>query len=199
MDRFNTIAVNTDDCDVAPEVILDALQDVISDVEAFLSDLFHRLDHNIAVSDTVAEPDERLRQRIEEFQYEKSQWEAKRKCDAEQFREKADQLTDAWLRLEAEQRKILQMKEPHAAASRERLPASDSAHRDSVGVATAVSAGSDAVAAEPVLGGDQYAIDQQPVKHSPVSHVSRSREAAVRQFQRLRREIASSRPNTGQL
>ncbi len=127
MDRPNPVEANSGDRDVTPEVILDAIQAVVADVGEFLSDWVHRVDQRAASRCVPATADAALRERMEEFQSMKSYWEAKRKSEEHRLKEKADQLTEAWLRLEDQQCAVLQSKETHPSSSRERGAATQSA------------------------------------------------------------------------
>lgn len=182
MDRLNIPSDNVNHGEVPAAAILDALQDVISDVHMFVADWCQRLDHVVASYDppptVLGQPaDEDLHQRIQDFQQEKHQWESERDVAALQIQEKADQLTEAWLRLEDEQRKFLQIKESRLQTARDRTPA------------------------EPVRShGEDHANSDGPSPQRSMPAASNpSRADVVQQFQRLRREIESSRPKSGQL
>ena len=182
MNQSNAPVVDAENSEVAEDEIFDALQDVISDVDTFMAGWCKRFDQVVSscASPAAVEAnpaDANLHDRIKDFQQEQAKWEAKRKLEAERIQEQADQLTEAWLRLETEQRRFLQMKESHPLATPERR--------------------TDAV--EQTRDRDRSAIDQQSTRRSVTPNANPLREAAVRQFQRLRREIESSRPNSGQL
>lgn len=88
-----------------PGEILDVMQNVISDIDAFLTQW---LDRSTELAELAAHPDEHLQRRIQELRSEQQQWENQRIAQQQVLEAKAEQLTDAWLRLEAEQRRLLQ-------------------------------------------------------------------------------------------
>lgn len=207
-----------------PDAIMEALQGVIGDVDTFLSDWCHRIGQKVSERDRTAMPEDKLRRCIGEFQKEKSLWEAKRDAEEQRIEEKAAQLSEAWLRLEAEQRALLQMKDSHS-GSRDRSAGppepqpsvSQPAARAECPMQCPMNNGA---ATQPAYQPNPQPHYSQPAP-SPASashyggHVeepsyygneaahapeppSGSRESAVRQFQRLRKEIHSSRSNSGQ-
>ncbi len=134
---------------------VDQFELLIADVESFLDDWLQRLDQLQAVSAT---PDAHLRKRIHDFELDKSQWEAKRKRETREIHEKAEELTKAWLRLEEEERRFLQIRDTRAHGNRAtvvdgqpREPASDtetnSSHQPSPARAPAPASAAAAAAA----------------------------------------------------
>jgi hypothetical protein len=192
MERRTTSSVDVNHDAVAPEAILGSLQTVISDVDLFLSNWCERFDRDIRPDQPSVAPDEPLQVCIEELKVERSNWEAKRKCEARQLEEMANQLTEAWLRLEAEQRSFLQMKEMHL-SPHARQPSSDS---------VAGGAGESPVLDHRVAFESNSVSRAEPPKKTnrvPTrpGAVSKSQNS-IRQFQQLKREIESSRPGSGQ-
>jgi hypothetical protein len=120
MDRPNPVETEFGDSEVTPELILESIQGVVADVGEFLTDWVHRVDQRAASRCEPVTPDALLRERMEEFHSMKNYWEAKRKSEEQRLKEKADQLTAAWLRLEDEQRAILQTKESQGGSSVQR-------------------------------------------------------------------------------
>jgi hypothetical protein len=120
MDRPPSVETEFGDSEVTPELILEAIQHVVADVGTFLSDWVRRVDQRAASRCEPVTPDALLRERMEEFQSMKSYWEAKRTSEEQRLKEKADQLTAAWLRLEDEQRAMLQTRESQGGSIRER-------------------------------------------------------------------------------
>ena len=119
-DRPGSAGTVFGDSEVTPELILEAIQDVVADVGAFLSDWVQRVDQRAAARCKQVTPDALLREQMEEFQSMKSYWEAKRTAEEQRLKEKADQLTAAWIRLEDEQRAILQTRESQGGSIRDR-------------------------------------------------------------------------------
>ena len=109
-----------------PEPI-DQLERLMADVESFLGDWLRRLEQLHAVSPT---PDAQLSNRMRELELEKSLWEAKRHRETRDIHEKAEELTKAWLRLEEEQRRFLQIRD--ARAHGHRIPVADNPPREAV-------------------------------------------------------------------
>lgn len=277
IDRPASVEPEFGDSEVTPERILEAIQEVVADVGAFLSDWVHRVDQRAASRCEPVTPDALLRERMEEFQSMKSYWEAKRTSEEQRLKEKADQLTAAWLRLEDEQRAMLQARESQGGSIRERsiapqqaVAANAVAASQTAAAATRATVPAAAAAgthhqpqvvaphppAAPAQGhpvtrvqyvqpsqlnpdypaasdvaqwnqqlaaesGSEYATRRQlsiggemsghadtvgrvdaatelGQSQAGTALVSSSRESAVRQFQRLRREIESSRSNSPQ-
>lgn len=171
-----------------PEEIVDALQTLVSDVDGFLSCWFQRLDQCVQESEPRTAGDAALKKRYSEFQNEKVRWERQREVEQQQIREQAEQLTDAWLRLEEEQRRFLQLKSGQRAAGPER----ESGGRVNLAVdqdrSTTSEVGSAGAASTPA-----HDVPSQRRLGSTLS--SPACDTAIRQFQQLRREIESSRPN----
>lgn len=196
---------------VAPSDAVDTLQSIITDVEEFLTDWAQRLDQCAATFQPDTSADAVLQKRVQEFKNAKSVWEAKRLAEERRIQEKANELTQAWLRLEDEQRALLQMKDPlsvsvtspasteSSAARPAKLSAAESEVRD---LTTGQSNGvpiptSDAVA---TVSAEMNGIVAPVPIHAVNDQVfgkSKSRARAEQQFQQLRREIESSRPVVG--
>jgi hypothetical protein len=190
------------DPDVAPGRIVDALHDVVSDFDEFVCDWFERLDQSIIACEATPAPapapapapvekapDKQVSKELGELQKEKTRWESTRDSATGEIQDKAELLTEAWLRLESEQRKFLQITSANPHATREIHPAAEAPAREPVAAAPSSKTRGDA--AQP----------QQPIKtESPLpaaaANSNSSREAALLQFQRLRREIDSSRPKS---
>ncbi|MGB0599156.1 MAG: hypothetical protein ACPGLY_20930 [Rubripirellula sp.] len=167
------------------EEVVGVLHSVVCDVETFMSDWLRRAQCELAVTDPIA-GNETLRRRFQGFQAEKRQWEAKRQCELEAIEHKANQLTEAWLKLEAEQR--------------ESLKPQDRKHR---------SRRSETVEPTQVIVHDLSPQSAEPPSQ-PTRRTTNSIEAAkqkhsgsidsmndsVRQFQQLRREIEMTRAAT---
>jgi len=110
-----------------PDAIANALLDVVDDVEKFLSDYVKRLlidgdnqpSQNWSGADdsTVADATwnrvESVNKSDMDFEQEKNRWEQQRILQESEIQLKFEQLTEAWLRLEEEQRLFLQIKDQH--------------------------------------------------------------------------------------
>ncbi len=189
MENTSPLSLDPNHRDHSPEEIVDALQTIVSDADAFLSNWFRRLEQCVESCDPRTTPEAILQKRLDDFQNEKNLWEAKRKSDERAIQEKAEQLTEAWLRLEQEQRRFLQMNDPQRHAGSERGSTNGVASRPAQEDSPAAS-DVEAAFAEPSPSGDA-----RPT-HQPESFPNApARDSAVRQFQQLRREIESSRPN----
>ena len=108
--------------DPDPAEIFAALQTIIADVDTFVAHWFEQIDRCVEPSNAAETHDAILRKRVREFQREKRLWEARRETEQQELQEKADQLSQAWLHLEAEQRRFLQLKESQPMAGRDRTP-----------------------------------------------------------------------------
>ncbi len=183
--------MNTNYSEIAdPEDVIDqgiaaveTLDTIVSDIDRFVLDWAQRLQQQLEVEDKTPKPDQRLRRQIEQFENEKSEWRLKRDQENERINEKLEQLADAWLHLEAEQRQFLQLKQ--------------NVHVQSIEVTQQpqVSAGTDDVASASALASTSpRCVDaQEPLATSSKLQDPITAETAVRQFQRLRQEILSSR------
>ncbi len=129
MENTSPLILDGRDGSQSPEDIVDELQAIITDVDAFLSNWFRRLEQGSLSCDPTKIPDLILQKRFKELQNERVLLEAKRKSDERQTQEKAQQLTQAWLQLEEEQRKFLQMKDPPRQAGYEGGSTSSVANR----------------------------------------------------------------------
>jgi hypothetical protein len=164
------------------EDILENLDAIKRDLNAFVSAWTNRLDRVIESSQPIPLDDNQLQMRAEQLKQDRQQWEAD--CEVEQraAQERMQQLTHAWLQLESEQRTFLQVK-----ASQK----------------NAVSKTSDVVA---VAGGNG---NTTPVSvslskklsasmESTTASPDRPRQGAAFQFQRLRHEMDSGRSGNDQ-
>ena len=143
MENTSPLILDGRDGSQSPADIVDELQAIITDVDAFLSNWFRRLEQGSLSCDPTKIPDLILQKRFKELQNERVLLEAKRKSDERQTQEKAQQLTQAWLQLEEEQRKFLQMKDPPRQAGNEGGSTSSVANRpphEASAPATAVTA-----------------------------------------------------------
>lgn len=199
---------------MSPEDALDAIQDVVDDVDQYVLEWFKRLNDGLVVADApaAATTDRELRTRIKEFREEKRQWEAKREVEQHELQEKMRQLTDAWLRLEDEQRLLLQRRE--SAGSNKEKPTSRTSNRPER--TSAPASGTEEVTFQDHREVAVQSESPAPRVNSSIAPPSQPRptgsdrnaspsasqatapnDAAVRQFQQLRREIESSRPQPG--
>lgn len=167
------------------EDLMGVLHSVVCDVETFVSDWLRRAQCELAVTDASA-GNETLQRRFEGLQAEKRQWEAKRQCELDAIEHKANQLTEAWLKLEAEQRELLK---PQDKKHRSRRP--ETAEPTQV-VVHDLSPQS----AEPPSPPSRRTTNSiEAVKRSHSDSI-RSMNDSVRQFQQLRREIEMTRAAT---
>ena len=183
MKQLNAKELALAEHDLAPDEVAIALQDIVSDVDAFVSDWFKRLSQSVVSPIQIPATNQQLLEKIEGFQQEKRQWEAEKTGAEQDIREKLDEISEAWLRLEAEQRRFLQTKESYAPT----VP-DYKTEREFVGNAAAGGLTS-------TMRGEGSCLDEQPLRQplrDPI--VNRPAKSTIQQFQRLRREIESSRP-----
>lgn len=167
-----------------PTAIIESLQSVLEDLDGYLAQWSQRLDQQLAAEIPSVASDSTLQGMIEEFQREKSEWKLKREREDEQIREKFEQLTSAWLHLEAEQRRFLQLKPAHQNATSE-------TSAPTVPCPTAKRAAG--ARPEPLTGGCDPAADASSPCASTESQTQPSADNAVMQFHKLRKQIQSSR------
>lgn len=151
------------DCHSTDE-IFDALELIIGDVHRFLQNFCERLQHVPA----PRQSDNDHSSEADSLAQEREQWEAKRARVEHKIREQLDLLAAAWLRLEAEQRSFLQMKE---------------------GLAFDVS---NRPEKKPLQASLETGLQTVPGGAKPPPLLPQS---AIREFERLRQEIQSSRPH----
>jgi chromosome segregation ATPase len=171
------------------EAILDALQDVITDIDQFMFDWMRRFDRCAQQTAATEKPNEQLRQRIKEFQAHQRQWESQRQAEQDQLTANANQLTDAWLRLEAEQRALLQTGNLNSQSP-------VTTHTDRQPTERVPNDDVDQVRAECQSSVSQADYQQTTRVPNPRVAMPReviSRDAAVRQFEILKNELLSSR------
>jgi hypothetical protein len=144
--------------------IFDQLDSVIGDIHGFLSNFCERL-QRLTAEPVATQGDSHAGDTSPEAREE---WEAKRARTEQKIRDHVELLSDAWLRLEAEQRNLLQTKEGLAVD----LPSR--ADKNSVAAVGGVGAARQSV--------------------SSISNPPQLRQSAVREFERLRQEIQLSRP-----
>lgn len=174
----------------AADVAVEALRALINDIDQFISSWMCQFDHEMLALQCSQSADHAVRKRLQEYEMEKRRFEAAQKREAHLARQRAEHLTAAWLHLEAEQRRFLQLKQAHGGEPLEATPQVDPATQT-------VTAGSHR---ERSL---QFEGDAAPIGPSQAgtaaSDVSdrRSREAAVLQFRRLRQEIRALEPRSG--
>ncbi len=145
-----------------PQHIIGELEAVVSDIQAYLQNFCDRFETLTAQASTLpvsltANDDS------SESQYD---WEAKRLQAEQRIREQVDLLSNAWLRLEDEQRSLQQTKQGLANELKARV--------------TTIDASSTSIL-QCLPGSSQFA--------------AKTEHSAIHEFERLRHEIQSSRPN----
>lgn len=107
------MAETTDQNDVN-EDITRSLREVVDDIEVFVASFVERL-LEVAKSDRSAtNSPQQIQTDSSKFDQERAAWEEQRRVQELEIRKRFDQLTDAWLRLEDEQREFLELKEQYA-------------------------------------------------------------------------------------
>lgn len=137
------------------------LGQIAAEVEAFLEMWVARLEHVLGHYEHGSADDAKLQERIAEFELARRRWNEERRRDVEQIQETTEQLSAAWERLEEEQRQILHTQSP----SLPRAP-----QREAPKIANAPEVPS-------------------PAELQSSDAASAARDRAVRQFQKLRRQI----------
>ncbi len=93
---------------------VDQLKVIMDGVESFLADWLQRIEQ---LNEIAATPDAFIRKRIHELEQERIRWEAKRNRETKEIHEKAEELAKAWLRLEQEQRRFVQLRDAHSSGT----------------------------------------------------------------------------------
>lgn len=168
----------------APLQIIESLQSVLADVDRYLAQWSERLDQPPLREAPSIVPAQRLQEQINDFQREQHEWTLQREREDAQIREKFEQLTLAWLHLEAEQRKVLQMKLARTTTAGETSSTSASPLPTSVKGSRP----------QPLSdGGHEATVNPPTVCDSIGPQTHPATDNAVRQFQKLRKEIQSNR------
>ncbi|MDG2223540.1 MAG: hypothetical protein P8L85_19315 [Rubripirellula sp.] len=172
---------------------VDALHSVVCDVEAFMTDWLERAQCELAGVDTSA-GNATLRRGFQGLQAEKRQWEAKRRCELEAIEEKANQLTDAWLKLESEQRQLLKNQDRQRGPRRQ---ATAEPVRMTVQEPVRMTVQEQSSPpAEPARQPIRRTTNSIDAEKRNCNRSIRSVNDSVRQFQQLRREIEMTRAAT---
>lgn len=100
-------------------------EEVLDAVAAFFDSWFPRLEALLTRCDAVARQTAAVEQQRAALEEDKQQWEQQREEEAQQFQDVVHQLSAAWLRLEAEQRELLQTRAAAAVATTSGTPESD--------------------------------------------------------------------------
>lgn len=145
-----------------PQHIVGELEAVVNEIQAFLQNFCDRFETLRAQASTL--PADFTDN--DDSDDSSADWEIKRKQAEQRIGEQVDLLTNAWLRLEEEQRSLLQTKQGLANELKARATTFD---------------GSSASILQCLPGESQFA--------------AKTEHSAVHQFERLRHEIQSSRPN----
>jgi hypothetical protein len=85
-----------------------SIQRIVADVNRFLIDWIERFEKCASEAAGSQQPDEMLKLQIQEFESCHASWEVQRQAEQASLEQTAQQLTEAWLRLEDEQRALLQ-------------------------------------------------------------------------------------------
>ena len=160
------------------------------DIETFLSQWLGKIQDELATMDATA-GSASVRRRFQALQDEKKRWEAKRQRELDEIEQKAGQLTDAWLKLESEQRQLLKLQERRGSrrettsATATQVEASPEPARTSAPAPAAPSSG-------PSRRTNNSVATNQKSSNGAMKTLSE----AVRQFEQLRREIELTRAST---
>jgi len=162
------------------------LQTVSEKLRQFLTQKLSQLETASRQCEHMLAERNALLQQREQWQREKAEWEQHRQSLLEEIRGEQDRLIDAWNRLEDEQRQLLIQQETlgvqqHAGttAAPKELPAASDLPSESYF----------APGDSPAAKGANQAVFKQQTFQSATASVALSRESALEQFQRLKREV----------
>lgn len=172
---------------VDTDFVTDHIQSILNDMDDFLLGWFDRLQRDIDASDNHKAAESGLNQRLEGFSQRMQVWQAKKEAEERRLTEQSEQLTEAWLRLESEQRMLLQMKEQPGPAAPER-----SLQRDGGVTSQCSEVGQPQFASGTTSTAPSGSCQSSPLASQKVSDRPRS-DAAVDQFQRLKKEVDRGR------
>ena len=89
------------------------LERIVDSIKHFLDMQVAKIDQTLAGCKAAVENDQRLQQRLAEFQEEKHQWAKTREAEIARLSIAGDELTKAWTQLETERRQFLDTKTSH--------------------------------------------------------------------------------------
>ena len=186
---------------MSPGDAIDALQDVVEDFDRYALAWFQRLSDGLVSENSMSASDRELRARVREFREEKRKWQAKREVQHEEIQESMRLLTEAWLRLEDEQRQLQQQRDASESPFKNKISQNGANRPTQVGNAGHAMVNSSATSScvpvnpgvtVPASNSVPHATDRESMSSGTLC-VSELSDAAVRQFQQLRIEIESSR------
>lgn len=147
------------------------LAEVVEDVDQFLKLWIGRLRSTLEQCRTIIDRESELQKQIDEFEGTRRRWNQQRQDEIEEIHQQAEQLREAWQRLEEEQRVILQQR----GNGHHQPMVSEPVNMNRENSKTQVEIGrSDAV---------------ERANNSSISGASMSRDMAVQEFYQLRREL----------
>ncbi|QDT08167.1 hypothetical protein [Planctomycetes bacterium K23_9] len=170
--------------------IVESLHALTRDLETFVAQWSRRLDHAIESSQPVPLDDHGLQKRAEQLQLEKRQWESEQAAEQQVAKERIEQLTQAWLQLESEQRSFLQIKATQHGSNSHAADANNPSTNRS-NVSSVSNSLSKSIAPLSTLSSMSPSINST-ASQSPTG----GSDNAAQQFKRLRREIDSNRSNS---
>lgn len=151
-----------------------SLPQIARDIETFFDNWSPRMQQLLDRCRDLAEREEEVRQAEEGLKEQRRAWDAQRQREDEEINETVQQLTDAWLRLESEQRALLRAQE----SLQQRGQNQDAALRTLTQREGRIIVQRSAASEAPSSGAQSA---EEPA--------SLSRQMAVQQFERLKREL----------
>lgn len=162
----------------------------MQDIESFLNTWVERVNQ---LDTTTKESNGGFRERVREFELRKKKWEEECEAEAKVMQQKSEDLINAWLDLEEEQRRFLQLRESKSFSKR--LPALDSDLACLTQESEPISEDVDEMT--PSLASPSGRASNQCRPGSVSGQIGQS--SAVQQFEQLRREIKSNREQRRQV
>lgn len=153
------------------------MQSVVEGLGRFLEEQLHRLERAANQCEEMISQKRTVERNLSELDQERNEFEREREKQIADIRQEQDRLIEAWHRLEGEQRRVLSQKDA-TPSMRETVSFSRKAATTATLPETPTST--------PTLPLEQPEYGE-PARTRPVASVSR--ESALEQFQRLKREI----------
>ena len=182
--------------------LVDEMREIITDVNRFLVDWSARFVRCAGQANSSGQPDKVLRQQVAQFLADQKDWKSQKLIEQQQLDAIANQLTEAWIRLESEQRAIqhtgvtaLVTRPPESRPDTVVIPI------ETIPANETISANETVVASEPIIAVAPVSIERLRSPVAASARVARPRDiiprdAAIRQFEKLKNAMNSTRQSS---
>ncbi len=176
--------------------LVDEMREIITDVNRFLVDWSARFVRCAGQANSSGQPDKVLRQQVAQFLADQKDWKSQKLIEQQQLDAIANQLTEAWIRLESEQRAI-----QHTGVTALVTRPPESRPDTVVSPIETIPANETVVASEPIIAVAPVSIERLRSPVAASARVARPRDiiprdAAIRQFEKLKNAMNSTRQSS---